>query len=68
MTFLPIAPIKRIIKEAGAERVSDSAAKYLAQVLEENAEEISERAVHLAHITGRKTITDTDFINALNFD
>lgn len=63
---LPIAPVKRIIKEAGAERVSDNAAKLLANVLEENAKQISEKAVMMANVAGRKTINDEDFEIILN--
>lgn len=59
--YLPVAPIKRIIKDAGAERVSDNAARYLGTVLEENAKQISEKAVMMANVAGRKTIIDEDF-------
>jgi histone H3/H4 len=40
MAELPIAPIKRIIKNVGAERVSEEAEIALAKDLEQNAEEI----------------------------
>ena len=59
--YIPVAPIKRIIKDSGAERVSDNAAKLLANVLEENARQISEKAVMMANVAGRKTIVDEDF-------
>ncbi|MCE7697784.1 MAG: histone family protein [Methanobacterium paludis] len=57
---LPVAPIGRIIKNAGAERVSDDARAALAKVLEEKGEEISSQAVKLAKHAGRKTIKASD--------
>jgi histone H3/H4 len=60
MAELPIAPIKRILKEAGAQRVSDDAAAQLAKVLEEYGEQISEDANRLAKHAGRKTVKAED--------
>ena len=57
---LPLAPIYRIIKEAGAERVSDDAKEKLAYYLEKFASEVSKYAVDLARHAKRKTVTDKD--------
>ena len=64
--YIPIAPVKRIIKECGAERVSDDAGKLLASVLEENAKQISEKAIMMANVAGRKTIHADDLEIILN--
>lgn len=60
MATLPKAPVKRIIESAGAARVSDEATVALADVLEEYAVEIAERAIKLAKHDGRKTIKAED--------
>lgn len=60
MANLPIAPVKRIIKENGISRVSDEAAEILADAMEEYAEYIAVEAVKLAKHAGRKTVVADD--------
>jgi DNA-binding protein len=60
MGELPLAPMGRIIKNAGAKRVSPEAEKVLAKLMEEMAEEISQEAVKCAKHAGRVTIKASD--------
>ena len=66
MTDLPIAPVDRLIRKAGAKRVSEEAAIEMTKVLEETAIEIARKATLLAHHAGRKTIVTEDIQLALN--
>ena len=58
--ILPKAPVEKIVREAGAARVSDSAAEELAEVLEKIGMDISARAIKFAKHAGRKTVTAAD--------
>lgn len=57
---LAIAAMHRICKKAGAERVSESAAKEMARVLEEIGLKIGREAIDFAMHAGRKTVKAED--------
>jgi histone H3/H4 len=58
--ILPAAPFERILKKAGAKRVSQEAMDEFANVMEVNILRIAEEAVLIAKHAGRKTIIDDD--------
>src|SRR5450756_1629265 len=53
---IAVAPMHRLCKKAGAERVSEAAAKELAKALEEIGVKIAKEALDFAVHSGRKTI------------
>jgi len=57
---LAVAPMHRLCKKAGADRVSESAAKELAKALEEIGVKIAREALDFAMHAGRKTIKAED--------
>ena len=63
--FLSHNAMDKLMREAGALRVSDDAKVALAEVLEEKALEISQEAKKLAEHAGRKTVTKKDVQLAL---
>ena len=60
MSEIPKAPIARIIKDTGAERVSEDAKAELAEYLEEVARDVAIEANNVAKIAKRKTIKPED--------
>lgn len=60
MSEIPKAPIARIIKDIGAERVSEDAKAELAEYLEEVARDVAIEANNVAKIAKRKTIKPED--------
>ena len=60
MAILPRAPFERILKKAGAKRVSFEACDEFAKVIEDKLLDVSKDAVDLAKHAGRKTIIDED--------
>ena len=55
-----VAPLKRILKSHGINRVSDNAVRMLAQVLEERLTGLAQESDKIAKHSGRKTILRRD--------
>ncbi|MCE5214217.1 MAG: histone family protein [Methanobacterium sp.] len=66
MLELPIAPVGRIIKNAGAPRISKDAKVALTKILEDKGLEIALDAISLAKHSGRKTVMKRDVDSAVN--
>ena len=58
--FLPLAAMEKLLKQGGAERVSDKAKLALKNELEEIAHEIAAKSIKLAVHAGRKTVKAED--------
>ncbi|MCE8425054.1 MAG: histone family protein [Candidatus Methanoperedens sp.] len=65
LPILPLAPVERIIRKAGADRVSESAGVELAGVLEDYGIEVSREAMVWAKHAGRTTVKDEDIRRAV---
>ena len=57
---LGLSSMYRILKKAGAERVSDESAEELRRVIEEIALEIAKNSVEMSKHAGRKTVKAED--------
>lgn len=60
MAKLPVAPIERIMKKAGAERISEEAKNAMIDELEEYAANLARRSTETARYVGRKTVKAED--------
>jgi len=58
--FLSLNSMDKIMRKAGAQRVSDEAKEALADVLQRKGMEIALEARRMAEHAGRKTITKKD--------
>ncbi len=57
---LPNAPIERIIRNAGAERVSEEAVEELKTAVEDAGKDIARKAIELANHANRNTVKKED--------
>lgn len=57
---LPYAPLERILRKAGAKRVSKTAVKEFANVIADYSHDLSAEAAAFAKHAGRKTILTSD--------
>lgn len=60
MSDIPKAPIGRIMKDAGAERVSEDAKEELTMYIEQVVRDVTVEANKVAKIAKRKTIKPED--------
>lgn len=65
MAGIPTAPIDRLMRKAGANRVSEAANKKMVDALEDYTEEVARKAVDIARHSGRKTVKAEDIKLAL---
>ena len=60
MSEIPKAPVARIIRESGAERVSEEAKTELAEYLDDVARDVAKEAIQVARFAKRKTVKAED--------
>lgn len=62
MARLPLATVERILRDAGAKRVSKEASEEFAAWMEKLTSDIATEAGELARHSGRRTITERDIM------
>jgi len=68
MAVLDVLDVERLIRKAGADRVSEEAGYALSEVLEEKAIAIAERALRIAKYAHKRTVTRKDIELALMYE
>jgi len=58
--MLPLIPFERLLKKAGAKRVSHEALEEFSKVMEDQMYKVAKEAAALAKHAGRKTIVEED--------
>ncbi len=61
---LPQSTVERILRQAGAERVSKAAVRVFSEWMEELTEEIAKEAGSIAEHSSRRTIIENDILLA----
>ena len=64
MAGIPLLALENLMKEKGAERVSEGAKEELKKILEAYLYDLSVKASKIAAHSGRKTITSADLLIA----
>ena len=67
MTELSLSAVERIIKKAGAERISADATETLAALMEEYGGYLAKEAKKMSDHAGRKTLRGSDIKMAAEF-
>ena len=57
---ISLAAAEKLLKKAGADRISDDAKKEFVEALEDNALILAKKAVQLSKHAGRKTVKGED--------
>ncbi len=68
MAELPLAPVERVMRNAGADRLSIDAVKRAADEAENIIARLTKNAQRIASNEGRRTITSKDIILASRLD
>ncbi len=58
--ILPLAAMEKLLKKAGASRVSEDAKESLQEILEEYADKIGKKASEFSKHSGRVTVKGVD--------
>lgn len=65
--IVPLAAMEKILKNTGADRVSDPAKDAMREIVEEFSEDVAKQAILFSKHAGRKTIKESDVKLAWKF-
>lgn len=64
MDIIPLSALEKLMKEKGAERVSENSKEELKKILETYLYDLSQKASKISSHSGRKTINGGDLLIA----